>query len=144
MNKTIERLLKTGGTIEKQPPATAESISKVEKALNAVLPAAYREWLGFSNGGEIFVPGTIFYGTDGNNSLANNNTSKLREQFSIPKNLVIIGQMNFGDFVCADLNTQQIVQWSHDDGEEFLRWDNFYIFLDNEISDYIKMERNNV
>lgn len=64
-----ERLRKTAGTLESQgtmnflDPATPEQISEFERKNGITFPEQYREWLSFSDGGELFLPaGCQLYG----------------------------------------------------------------------------------
>ena len=139
MNPIIQRLLETGAEMDFVNGANERDIALYEQSKGFKLPSDYREWLLFSNGGEIFVPGTQFFGVDtvSNYSLVNQNSKEIRSIFSLANFLLIIGRMNFGDLLCIDLNTNEIVQWDHETDEEFLRWSGFFAFLSEEIDSFI-------
>ena len=138
MNRTIQRLIDTGAPMQFKDGAGELSIGQYEKTTNISLPQDYREWLLFSNGSEIFVPGTVFYGVDSTakNSLIEKNSQKERGLFAIGDSLLVIGRFNFGDLLCMDLNNGEIIQWDHETNEEFLRWNNFFDFIEEEITSF--------
>lgn len=62
LKKIIETFRKQG-TMSFLEPATEEQISAFEKENGITFPEEYREWLSFSDGGELFLPaGVQFYG----------------------------------------------------------------------------------
>ena len=92
------------------------------------------------NGGEIFIPGTKIFGiTDEEEySVKFNNGKKTRSNFNIPNNYLIIAQLNFGDFICIDLNyPNRIIQWDHEEDVEFDEWNSLEEWLSEQIRDYM-------
>ena len=62
LRKIIETF-REQGTMSFLEPATEEQISAFEKENGITFPEEYREWLTFSDGGELFLPaGVQFYG----------------------------------------------------------------------------------
>jgi len=139
MNQTIQKLIDTNAPMRFKPGADAGAVEKYEQAAGITIPASYREWLDFSDGGEIFVPGTEFYGVNADErfSLYSENDPKAREVFSLDASMLIVGQLNFGDLVCLDVNSGEIIQWDHELDEEYLRWTDIFSFIEDEITDYV-------
>jgi hypothetical protein len=46
-----------------------------------------------------------------------------------PNNLIIIGRTTVGDVICFEDGSDRIIEWSHESGEVFLEWEDFYSFL---------------
>ncbi|GFH42496.1 hypothetical protein Hs30E_10470 [Lactococcus hodotermopsidis] len=138
MNPTIKHLIDTKAEMHFHAGASEDSIRHYENEANVKIPSAFREWLLFSDGGEIFVPGTVLYGVDGNAkpSLFSGNSGQERGTFALGDSLLVIGRFNFGDFLCVDTNSGEVVQWNHEADEEFLRWSNFFAFIEEEIASF--------
>ena len=61
--KKIIETFESKGTMSFLDPATEKQISAFEKKNGFTFPEEYREWLTFSDGGELFLPaGMQFYG----------------------------------------------------------------------------------
>lgn len=142
MNATIQRLLDTKAKMTFHIGASVSQITNYENETNNKLPNDFKEWLLFSNGGEIFVPGTVLYGVDNNakSSLLNENDDQKRGAFSLDDSLLVIGRFNFGDLLCIDLNCAEVVQWDHEEDEEYLRWNSFFEFIEEEITAFVSEE----
>lgn len=112
----------------------------------AFIPKDYIELLKVFNGGELFVPGTVMYGiTRYKDYPSLFDTKGTSELFSIPKNYLIIGHLNFGDIIC--INTEppyDIIQWDHETDEKFLQWSSIDSFLNEQIEDYLEYEESDV
>lgn len=124
--------------------ATDTEIEEFQSINNIKLPDSYIELLKCFDGGEIFVPGIVIYGI---NAGVNKHTVKyingknVRKDFNIPSTLLIIGKLNYGDWLCIDLNQKnEIVQWDHEQNEEFCRWESLEDWLEETINEYIKYE----
>lgn len=104
------------------------------------LPPELKELLLCFNGGEIFVPGTRIYGvktTKDADSLKMNNRKELRNNFKIPPQYIIFAKLNFGDFMCINLNSPfDIIQWDHEQDESYCTWDSLSDWLADEIDNY--------
>lgn len=104
---------------------TESLLNAFERKNNIRLPHSYATLLECFDGGEIFVPGTVIYGTgtSGGTSVKDANRCDIRENFSIPHNYLIFAKVNYGDFLCIDLNgNNEVIQWDHELNEEFCRW----------------------
>lgn len=93
--------------------ANEESILDFEKENNIELPNEYKKLIRYSNGGELFDADVVFFSLE---EIASN------EQFKkmIAKNLLIVGKYNFGDLICFNLETENIVQWSNESNSIFI------------------------
>lgn len=140
MHPTLIRLKSLNAPMKFKKGADSISIQNYESKANIKLPSEYIDFLKFSNGGEIFVPGTRFFNINENDefSLSNQNTKENRSIFSLNESLIVIGSLNFGDLICINLQTSEVIQWDHETDQEFLRWRNFFDFLDDEIDSYYK------
>lgn len=136
MKDIIEKLVNYKNIMRFETGASEDLISNFEREKDIKFPEDYKEWLLFSNGGEIFVPGTEFYSID---ELKTNIHTRIDS--SRPKSLLAIGKLNFGDPIFLDPSNSNIVQWDHETDEEFLRWDNFASFLKEQIEEYNEYEK---
>lgn len=107
-----------------------------ERSKGITLPAEYKEFLKICNGGELFaVPsGTILSGllTDPSNfiygeSYINNGFSYENEEYDLPINYLIIGNANYGDLYCLDLDNSsmgrsRIIEWDHENKTNSETW----------------------
>jgi len=109
------------------PAASEEEITIWEKENGVALPPDYREWLKFSDGGEIFIPGMQLYGVTHKPLLSYFNRPEERE--TLPEELYVLGEFGFGDYLCFVRGEDAIVQWDHENWDEFMRWDSFKDFL---------------
>jgi|GEM_PF-483299 len=150
VNNAIVRFLEAYnrfGDLDKSPielfeRVSEEQIALFEKEFNIALPAAYREFLKFSNGmgpGEACVN---ICGIGANQfclDLYDLNSQEYRKYFeSFPENFLIIGEQNTGDLICADLKTQEIHFWELDTGEPELIGNDFFDYLENSIVDFLE------
>ena len=111
---------------------SAEALDLYEQTQGIQLPEDYRQWLMFSNGGELFAPGLVLLGIPAEKwNLATANTPEFREEYGLPEDLYIIGTQNYGDPICFDRETFEIVQWDHENAEASCAWDSFRDFLEN-------------
>lgn len=93
--------------------ATEEMISNLEIELDILLPNEYKEFLRYSNGANLFGEDIILFsiGDDTNINVA----------FEVIDNeLLVIGKYNFGDLICINLKTENIIQWSCENNNVFL------------------------
>lgn len=93
--------------------ATEEMISNLETELDILLPNEYKEFLRYSNGANLFGEDIILFsiGDDTNIDVA----------FEVIDNeLLVIGKYNFGDLICINLKTENIIQWSSENNNVFL------------------------
>lgn len=130
--------------MEFNEPATEAEIRDFQKTNNITLPPSYVEMLRKFDGGELFVPGTRIYGiskTRNAQTIKEINGKIYRKEFSIPPSMLIIGRLNFGDLLCIELNDKrEIVQWDHENDEEFCRWNSLEEWIIESLDEYKKYE----
>lgn len=100
------------------------------------LPKSLVDLLKCFDGGELFIPGTVIYGTgiNGGVSLKEANKKEKRSMFNIPQSYLIFAKINYGDFLCIDLNGKnEVIQWDHELNEEFCKWDSLESWLSETI-----------
>lgn len=140
----VKKLEKFSDIMEFNRPATDIEIKQFQNTNGIELPNSYVELLKKFDGGEIFIPGTIIYGinTDVDNyNLKKINGKSVRGNFNIPITLLIIGKTNDGDWICINLNPKnEIIQWDHEQDEEFCSWENLEDWLTETIDEYLKYE----
>ncbi len=131
---------KYGDIMEFLPPVSLIDVAAYEKKNHCKLPVSYVELLKHFNGGEIFIPGTVIYGIrprDVFYSVDAANASDIRNSVSIPDGYLIIGRLNFGDYICIDLSDAgKVIQWDHENDEEFMRWESIEAWLTESIEDF--------
>lgn len=134
----FQKLLDYKDVMELNPPVASNIVSAYESCNGINLPKEFKELLMCFNGGEIFIPGTIIYGLNSDKSEYSINTiNRLKDLYSIPNSFLIIGKLNFGDLICLDLcGSDCVVQWDHENNEEFYRWDSLCDWLNETIEDY--------
>lgn len=125
-------------------PVSAEKIDEFQRENGLNLPDSYVGLLKYFDGGELFIPGTVIYGiveeTNGN-TLKGINGKQNRKNFSIPPTYLIIGKINYGDWLCIDLNqANEVIQWDHELDEEFCRWSSLENWMEETIGYYIEYE----
>ena len=122
----------------------AEKIDEFQKENRLKLPDSYIRLLKCFDGGELFVPGTVIYGIVeeiNGNTLKDINGKQNRKNFSIPSTYLIIGKLNYGDWLCIDLNKKnEIIQWDHELDKEFCRWSSLENWVEETIDEYIEHE----
>ena len=135
MEDLIKRLKKIGVGMFFEKGASQADIEAFEKEQALRLPEDYRQWLMFTNGAEIFAPGCCLLGIDpGTWNLAKANTAAERTGYEMIDDLYIIGTQNYGDPVCFDRETFEIVQWDHEIRTPACAWDSFSEFLEDMIA----------
>jgi hypothetical protein len=120
-------------------PLEKNNLEKFECENHITLPLDLVELLCCFNGGEIFIPGTSIYGItcENNNALKHANRADLRNKFSIPKTYLIFASLNYGDFICINLNSPfDVIQWDHELDEKYCSWDGLEEWLNETIENY--------
>lgn len=113
-----------------------EILESFQEKNGIVLPLSLAELLMCFDGGELFVPGTVIYGTgaNGGESLKDANRREKRNIFKIPNTFLVFAKVNYGDFLCIDLNNNnEVIQWDHELDEEFCRWNSLEEWLKDTI-----------
>ena len=106
--------------------ATEEQISQFEKENQIQFPSKYKEWLLFSDGGEIFLPaGVQLYGV-GQKPLID-----LEDIDRPDDNYIVIGALASGEPVLCKKDEEKIYVYDHENQEidEDLVYDDFFAFL---------------
>lgn len=134
MKVIFEKLKQYKNVMDFNPPISSDVICKWNKSIPLPLMELYR----FFNGGEIFVPGTQIFGLTGQeDDIINFNYSQKKILFDIPKSYMIFARLNFGDYIC--INTKRpfdLIQWDHENNEEYNSWDSLEEWLTESIEDY--------
>ena len=105
---------------------TEEKILTFEKMTGIVLPSAYKDWLLFSDGGELFLPAGIqLYGIESKPIIDVNDNSRPSD------NYVVIGALASGDPILFKKNSEEIAIYNQTDGkiEDDEIYNNFIAFL---------------
>ena len=108
--------------------ASEEQITEFESSNNVALPEKYKEWLRFSDGGELFLPaGVQFYG------VAHKPKINVEENDRPSEDYVVIGALASGDPVLFEKSNEKISIYDHEAGciDEELIYDDFYAFLND-------------
>lgn len=108
--------------------ATEEQILIFENEHSITLPVQYKEWLGYSDGGEFFLPaGVQFYGVAHKPVIDVNDNDRPNEEY------VVIGALASGDPILFNKRGDQIAIYNHEAGriEEDEVYQNFYAFLND-------------
>ena len=100
---------------EKCPMEFHEPLGNGE--MDRVLPEELKTVYDITNGMEINVPGTVILPY---------------ERVGFQKGVYLVGYMNFGDPLYM-LSNGTLIQVDHETGEEFLRWDSLYSYLEEEL-----------
>lgn len=103
-----------------------EQIAKFETENNVKLPSKYKEWLLFSDGGELFLPaGVQMYG------VAHKPLINVNEDDRPDDSYIAIGAFATGDPVLCQKDSEKISVYDHESGEidEELIYDDFLAFL---------------
>ena len=106
--------------------ATEEQISQFEKENEVKLPAKYKEWLCFSDGGECFLPaGVQFYG------VAHKPLIDVNEEDRPYDNYIVIGALASGDPVLCEKTGEKIAIFDNETGsiDDELVYDDFFALL---------------
>lgn len=124
--KTIIDKLKKQGEMIFLPPVTSRKIKKFEKENKIKLPKGYREWLMFSDGGELFLPAGIqLYGIESKPRIYVEKIDILSHEYTI------IGALSTGDPIMCENNKDYIAIYNQAMGviEEDEVYRDFFSFL---------------
>lgn len=138
MKEVYEKLNQYKDLMKFNPPIGESELS--EKC--AAVPAPLMKLYHYFNGGEIFVPGTKIFGLTGRkDDIILLNQSKTRQMFGIPETYLIFARLNFGDYICINRKEPyDLIQWDHENDEEFYSWDSIEEWLNETIEDFEKYE----
>ena len=127
LNKIIETFNKQG-KMSFLESASDDQITEFEKDNNISLPIKYKEWLRFSDGGELFLPaGVQFYG------VAHKPIIDVAEKDRPDEKFIVIGALASGDPVLCEKSGENISIYNHETGsiDDELIYDDFYAFLND-------------
>lgn len=105
---------------------TEEQIAQFEKDKDIKLPSAFREWLMFSDGGEIFLPaGVQLYGIEHKPLINVSDEDRPSDEY------VVIGSLASGDPILVKKGKEQISIYNHEAGriEDDEIYEDFFSFL---------------
>lgn len=113
----IIKMFNSKGRMSFLPPATSEEIDDFEQRNGVRLPAQYKEWLLFSDGGDLFLPaGVQFYGV-GHRPLID-----LQNPVMPVGYYIVIGALSNGDPILCEQNDDTIsiynLEWGRIEKDE--------------------------
>ncbi len=126
--KAIIDKLKEQGKMIFLEGATEEQITQFEKGHEIELPEKYKEWLQYSDGGELFLPaGVQFYG------VAHKPIIDVDENDRPDEKYIVIGALASGDPVLCEKSGKKISIYDRETGsiDDELIYDDFYAFLND-------------
>ena len=107
---------------------TENKILEFEKEHNIKLPAKYKEWLLFSDGGEFFLPAGIqLYGIENKPTIDVDNNDRPSEEY------IVIGALASGDPILCEKAGEKIAIYNQEAGriEDNEIYDDFIAFLND-------------
>ena len=126
--KAIVDKLKEQGKMNFLPETSEEKVTSFEKENSVKLPEKYKEWLLFSDGGELFLPaGVQLYGIEHKPLIDVNDNSRPSEDY------VVIGALASGDPILFKKDSEKIAIYNQAAGriEDDEIYDNFVAFLND-------------
>lgn len=126
--KTIVDRFKDQGKMSFLEGATEEQITQLEKEHEVSLPEKFKEWLMYSDGGELFLPaGVQLYG------VTHKPVIDVNENDRSDENYIVIGALASGDSVLCEKSGEKISIYDHESGsvDDELIYDDFYAFLND-------------
>lgn len=126
--KAIVNNFREQGKMNFLDETTEEKILAFEKKNYVPLPSKYKEWLLFSDGGELFLPaGVQLYGVEHKPLIDVNDNSKPSEDY------VVIGALSSGDPILFKKDSEKIAIYNQAAGkiEEDEIYDDFFAFLND-------------
>ena len=126
--KTIVDRFKVQGKMSFLEGATEEQITQLEKEHEVSLPEKFKEWLMYSDGGELFLPaGVQLYG------VTHKPVIDVNENDRPDENYIVIGALASGDSVLCEKSGEKISIYDHESGsvDDELIYDDFYAFLND-------------
>lgn len=107
---------------------TENKLIEFEKGHNIKLPAKYKEWLLFSDGGEFFLPAGIqLYGIEHKPTINVNSNDRPSEEY------IVIGALASGDPILFEKASEKIVIYNQEAGriEDDEIYADFIVFLND-------------
>ncbi len=125
--KAMTAKLKKQGLMYFLPGASTAQIAAFEAKTGVALPRKFKEWLEFTDGGELYLPGGVqFYGVAHKPFIDVNDPDRLNE------NYVVIGAMASGDPILFEKGTEKVSIYNHEAGriEPDETFEDFFAFVD--------------
>ena len=126
--KGIVDKFKEQGKMDFLEETTEEKILSFEKEKSVTLPSKYKDWLLFSDGGELFLPaGVQLYGVEHNPVIDVNDNSRPSDDY------IVIGAFASGDPILSKKTEETISIYNQEIGEidEDLVYPDFVAFLND-------------
>ena len=126
--KEIVDKLKNQGKMTFLEETTKEQIAQFEKDHDIKLPEKYKEWLLYSDGGELFLPaGVQLYGVTHKPMIDADENDRPDEKY------IVIGALASGDPVLCEKTSERISIYDHEmeNIDDELVYDDFYAFLND-------------
>ena len=126
--KVIVGKFKEEGKMNFLEETTEEKIMAFEKKKGITLPLKYKDWLLFSDGGELFLPaGVQLYGVEHKPVIDVNDNSRPSEDY------VVIGALASGDPILFKKDSEKIAIYNQEVGriEKDEIYDDFIAFLND-------------
>ena len=126
--KTIVDKFNEQGKMNFFEETTEEKILSFEKEKGITFPSKYKDWLLFSDGGELFLPAGIqLYGVGHKPLIDVNDNSRPSEDY------VVIGALASGDPILIKKNSEKIAIYNQSAGkiEDDEIYDDFFAFLND-------------
>lgn len=124
--KQIVKKFKEQGEMNFCEKTTENKILEFEKEHSIKLPAKYKEWLLFSDGGEFFLPaGLQLYGIENKPTIDVDNNDRPSEEY------IVIGALASGDPILCEKIGEKIAIYNQEAGriEDDEIYDDFIAFL---------------
>ena len=118
--------LKDIGKIKLIEGASAEEISSFEEKNNIMLPIKYKDWLEYSDGGELFLPaGVQLYGVEHKPTIDISDNDRPSDKY------LVIGSLASGDPILCEKDGETISIYNHEVGriEDDETYEDFAEFL---------------
>ena len=128
--KAFEQKLKGQGDMIFPDPATEEQVAAFESEHNIKLPAKYREWLLFHDGGEFYLPAGIqVYGVAHKPLIDVAYDDRPSENHD---NYIVIGALADGDPILCEKTGERISIYNHEEDkiESDEVYPDFFAFID--------------
>lgn len=124
--KQVIDQIKDQGKMRFLEAATEEQIALFEKENDIKLPAQYKEWLQYSDGGELYLPaGVQLYGVAHKPLIDKDDNDRPDD------NYIVVGALASGEPVLFKKNEEKFFVYDHDSKEldDDLTYDDFFALL---------------
>lgn len=128
LKNVIDKLKNSQGNMDFLEGATKEQITIFEKRHKIKLPLKFKEWLTYTDGGELFLPaGVQLYG------VAHKPLINVNDNDRPSNNYIVIGVLAYGDPILCEKTGEQISIYNHEAGriESDEIYSDFFLFLNS-------------